>query len=71
MITLEELWYAWCDIDEHTEVHLAFDGEDEFDTFKFSERDKWRRYDKSIVKYLPLFSLMGSSLLPEVHLTKL
>lgn len=31
MITLEELWYAWCDIDEHTEVHLAFDGEDEFD----------------------------------------
>lgn len=22
----------------------------EFDTFKFSERDKWRRYDKSIVK---------------------
>ena len=31
MITLEELWYAWCD------------------TFKFSERDKWRRYDKSIV----------------------
>lgn len=50
MITLEELWYAWCDIDEHTEVHLAFDGEDEFDTFKFSERDKWRRYDKRIVK---------------------
>ena len=48
MITLEELWYAWCDIDEHTEVHLAFDGEDEFDTFKFSERDKWRRYDKTI-----------------------
>ncbi len=25
MITLEELWYAWCDIDEHTEVYLAFD----------------------------------------------
>ena len=49
MITLEELWYAWCDIDEHTEVHLAFDGEDEFCTFKFSERDKWRRYDKAIV----------------------
>lgn len=49
MITLEELWYAWCDIDGHTEVHLAFDGEDEFDTFKFSERDKWRRYDKAIV----------------------
>lgn len=26
MITLEELWYAWCDIDEHTEVHLATRG---------------------------------------------
>lgn len=25
MITLEELWYAWRDIDERTEVHLAFD----------------------------------------------
>ena len=50
MITLEELWYAWCDIDEHTEVHLTFDGEDEFYTFKFSERGKWRRYDKSIVE---------------------
>ena len=50
MLTLEELWYAWCDIDEHTEVHLAFDGEDEFVTFKFSEREKWRQYDKKIVK---------------------
>lgn len=50
MITLEELWYAWCDIDEHTEVHLTFDGEDEFVTFKFSERDKWRQYDEKIVK---------------------
>lgn len=50
MITLEELWYAWFDVDEHTEVHLAFDGEGEFDTFKFSERDKWRRYGKKIVK---------------------
>ena len=49
MITLEELWYAWCDIDERTEVHLAFEG-DEFDTFKFSERDKWRQYGKKIVK---------------------
>ena len=27
MITLEELWYAWCDIDEHTEAHLAFEGQ--------------------------------------------
>lgn len=50
MITLEELWYAWCDIDAHTEVHLSFDGEDEFCTFKFSERDKWRQYDQKIVK---------------------
>ena len=50
MITLEELWYAWCDIDEHTEVHLAFDGEDEFCTFKFSERDTWRQYGQKIVK---------------------
>lgn len=33
-MTVVELWNAWCDIDEHTEVHLAFDGEDEFDTFK-------------------------------------
>lgn len=50
MITLEELWYAWFDVDGHTEVHLAFDSEGEFDTFKFSEWDKWRRYKKSIVK---------------------
>lgn len=50
MITLENLWYAWCDIDGNTEVQLVFDGKGEFDTFKFSERDKWRRYDKSIVK---------------------
>lgn len=25
MITLEELWYAWCDIDEHTATRGAFD----------------------------------------------
>lgn len=49
MLTLEELWYAWCDIDEHTEVQLSFDGEEENVTFKFSERDKWRQYDKRIV----------------------
>ena len=49
MITLEELWFSWCDIDEHTEAHLVFDG-DKTVTFKFSERDKWRQYDKKIVK---------------------
>ena len=49
MITLEELWYAWCDIDEHTEVELKYDGDEEFITFRFGERDKWRRYDKAIV----------------------
>ena len=62
MITLEELWYAWFDIDEHTEVHLAFDGEDEFDTFKFSERDKWRRYDKRIVKVFAVIQSDGQFL---------
>ena len=50
MITLLELWYAWCNIDEHTEVKLKYDGYEEFITFRFGERDKWRRYDKSIVK---------------------
>ena len=50
MITLEELWYAWCDIDEHTEVELKYDGDEEFIAFRFGERDKWRRYDKSLVK---------------------
>lgn len=49
MITLEELWYAWCDIDEHTEVELKYDGDEEFIAFRFGERDKWRRYDKAIV----------------------
>lgn len=49
MITLEELWYAWCDIDEHTEVELKYDGDEEFIVFRFGERDKWRRYDKAIV----------------------
>ena len=48
MITLKELWYAWRDIDEHTEVELKYDGDEEFIAFRF-ERDKWRRYDKSIV----------------------
>lgn len=49
MITLKELWYAWCDIDEHTEVELKYDGDEEFIAFRFGERDKWRRYDKAIV----------------------
>lgn len=49
MITLEELWYAWCDIDEHTEVELKYDDEEEFIVFRFGERNKWRRYDKAIV----------------------
>lgn len=49
MITLKELRYAWCDIDEHTEVKLKYDGDEEFITFRFGERDKWRRYDKAIV----------------------
>lgn len=49
MITLEELWYAWCDIDEHTEVELKYDGDEEFIAFRFGERDKRRRYDKAIV----------------------
>lgn len=49
MITLLELWYAWCDIDEHTEVELRYEGDEDFITFKFGEREKWKRYDKSIV----------------------
>ena len=55
MITLVELWYAWCDIDEHTEVELRFEGDEDFITFKFGERKKWKRYDKSIVS---VFSVM-------------
>lgn len=62
MITLEELWYAWCDIDAHTEVNLSFEGENEFYTFKFSERDKWRRYDKSIVKIFAVIKPHGQLL---------
>lgn len=31
MITLEELWYAWCDIDEHTDAHLPFATRGAFD----------------------------------------
>lgn len=49
-MTLEELWYAWCDVDDHTEVYLSFEGENKFDTFKFSERAKWRQYNRNIVK---------------------
>ena len=49
MITLEELWYTWCDIDEHTEAKLKYDGDVEFIAFRFGERYKWRRYDKAIV----------------------
>lgn len=49
MIKLEELWYAWYDIDEHTEVKLKYDGDEEFITFRFGERDKWKRYDNAIV----------------------
>lgn len=49
MITLEELWCAWCDIDEHTEVELKYDGDEEFITFRFGDRDKWKRYDNAIV----------------------
>lgn len=49
MITLKELWYAWFDIDEHTEVILKYEGDEEFIVFRFGERDKWRRYDKAIV----------------------
>lgn len=55
MITLVELWYAWRDIDEHTEVELRFEGDEYFITFKFGEREKWKRYDKSIVS---VFSVM-------------
>ena len=49
MITLKELWYSWWNIDEHTEVELKYDGDEEFIAFRFGERDKWRRYDKAIV----------------------
>lgn len=49
MITLQELWYAWCDIDEHTEAELKYDDDEEFIAFRFGERDKWRRYDKAVV----------------------
>lgn len=55
MITLVELWYAWCDIDEHTEVELRYEGDEDFITFKFGERDKWKQYGKSIVS---VFSVM-------------
>lgn len=55
MITLVELWYAWCDIDEHTEVELRYEGYEDFITFKFGEREKWKQYDKSIVS---VFSVM-------------
>ena len=50
MITLEELWYAWCDIDEHTEVQLSHESDDGFETFKFGDRNKWRKYDNDVVK---------------------
>lgn len=62
MITLEELWYAWCDIDEHTEVELKYDGDDEFITFRFGERDKWRQYDEKIVKVFAAIQPDGQSL---------
>ena len=50
MITLQELWYAWCDIDEHTEVQLQYEGDEDFVSFKFGERGKWRQYDSAIVR---------------------
>lgn len=50
MITLQELWYAWCDIDAHTEVLLRYEGDEDFVSFKFGERGKWRQYDSAIVK---------------------
>lgn len=50
MITLQELWNAWCDIDEHTEVLLHYEGDEDFVSFKFGERGKWRQYDSAIVR---------------------
>ena len=50
MITLQELWYAWCDIDGHTEVLLHYDGDEDFVSFKFGERGKWRQYDSASVR---------------------
>lgn len=64
MITLLELWYAWCDIDEHTEVELRYEGDEDFITFKFGEREKWKRYDKSIVSVFSVIQVNQTKVTP-------
>lgn len=64
MITLLDLWYAWCDIDEHTEVELRYDGDEDFITFKFGEREKWKRYDKSIVSVFSVIQVNQTKVRP-------
>lgn len=64
MITLLELWYAWCDIDEHTEVELRYEGDEDFITFKFGERKKWNRYDKSIVSVFSVIQVNQTKVTP-------
>lgn len=61
MITLKELWYAWCDIDENTEVELKYDGDEEYITFRFGERNRWKRYDNAIVS---VFSAIQARVTP-------